>query len=275
MDNLEVLAMLYDGFIYYGGNQDWFSSDIRINGGCGPTAAANIVAYLALTNPEYSDMFEGYYMTQESYASFMEMIYDQYVTPIEIYEPGGLLDAVVDGLVSEIIPGLSFTTGLDSFPGNLYEDPITFGVPPTAFGQGVVQLASDNGIDLDYEVIMEGDSSIAEVATIIENQIANNNPVALLNILDSVLMNYTSPSAAPDDPPKGRPMDLHWVTIVGIREDITTGAYELDVLTWGGTGTISLNELWDGRDVVEIDTIVGEVDIELPEAYIVYFERKD
>lgn len=42
---------------YYGGNQSWFSLESQQNTGCGPTAAANITAYMALKKSWASDLY--------------------------------------------------------------------------------------------------------------------------------------------------------------------------------------------------------------------------
>ena len=36
---------------YFGGTQDWYAAERRRRAGCGPTAAANLTAYLALSRP--------------------------------------------------------------------------------------------------------------------------------------------------------------------------------------------------------------------------------
>ena len=49
---------------YYGGDQDWYeweddyeSTNVAINGGCGTVASANIVAYLAKHHKGYSGLY--------------------------------------------------------------------------------------------------------------------------------------------------------------------------------------------------------------------------
>jgi hypothetical protein len=55
----EIQLSVYDSeIIYYGGSQHWFHSKNHQLSGCGPVAAANITAYLALSFPDkYSNLY--------------------------------------------------------------------------------------------------------------------------------------------------------------------------------------------------------------------------
>ena len=44
---------------FLGGAQEWYSSEWGRRAGCGPTCAANLSAYLALTRPELRALYHG------------------------------------------------------------------------------------------------------------------------------------------------------------------------------------------------------------------------
>jgi len=65
---------------FFGGIQDWYSTEWRRKAGCGPTCAANLMAYLALTRPELRPLYNQADMHRASFARHMEEIY-RFVTP--------------------------------------------------------------------------------------------------------------------------------------------------------------------------------------------------
>ena len=67
---------------YYGGDQGWwFNNSTLQNEGCGTIAAANILAYLALTHPNMRNLFEyGQNVTKNQFMKFVNEVY-QYVRP--------------------------------------------------------------------------------------------------------------------------------------------------------------------------------------------------
>lgn len=64
----------------YGGNQAWYPKYWARQSGCGPTSAANIMAYLAETRAEYSNLYEQKSQYREDFVSHMEVLFD-YVKP--------------------------------------------------------------------------------------------------------------------------------------------------------------------------------------------------
>lgn len=65
---------------YFGGSQSWYAAEWNRRAGCGPTCAANILAYLALTRPELRALYGYETMRVESFARHMEDVY-RFVTP--------------------------------------------------------------------------------------------------------------------------------------------------------------------------------------------------
>lgn len=64
-----------------GADQNWYSSWIRRMSGCGPTAASNLLWYLAATRPQQcSSLFDGDGTRREGMLHLMEQVWN-YVTP--------------------------------------------------------------------------------------------------------------------------------------------------------------------------------------------------
>lgn len=68
-----------DGTICRGADQDWFPGQIQRWSGCGPTAAALILSYLA-ARPELASLWPERAMERESFTRYMCQVWD-YVTP--------------------------------------------------------------------------------------------------------------------------------------------------------------------------------------------------
>ena len=70
-----------DGRVYFGGNQDWFQSNTRARGGCGPVSGANILLMTAWkqadTQKKLGVQISGDgVISQNDYISFMSDVYD-------------------------------------------------------------------------------------------------------------------------------------------------------------------------------------------------------
>jgi hypothetical protein len=68
------------GFIAYGGDQEWYLKFWNRKAGCGPTTAANITAYLALTNPQYRNLYLPQTLYKQDFSQHMDVLFN-YVTP--------------------------------------------------------------------------------------------------------------------------------------------------------------------------------------------------
>lgn len=60
---------------YFGGAQEWYSSEWGRRAGCGPTCAANLSAYLALTRPALRALYHGKDMDRVEFLRHMEEIF--------------------------------------------------------------------------------------------------------------------------------------------------------------------------------------------------------
>ena len=92
----EALNIMEDtqGQIHFGGDQEWYLEDWHRMAGCGPTCAANVTAYLAMTRPELRALYAGEDMRKNLFSAHMEDLF-RYVTPgtmglnrVEMYTRG-------------------------------------------------------------------------------------------------------------------------------------------------------------------------------------------
>lgn len=82
---------------YYGGNQSLYATDAMQRNGCGPTAAANILAYLALKDGSYvSNLYFGSNLSKSEFVEHMNVVYGHLDPPIcEIVSENSFADDVV------------------------------------------------------------------------------------------------------------------------------------------------------------------------------------
>lgn len=80
--------------VYYGGDQEWYREEWPRKAGCGPTSAANITAYLAMTRPAMRPLYSREDTHIENFAEHMEEVF-HYITPghmglnrLEMYTDG-------------------------------------------------------------------------------------------------------------------------------------------------------------------------------------------
>ena len=66
--------------VFSGGDQEWYADEWHRRAGCGPTCAANVTAYLALTRPGLRALYAGEDLRKSLFAEHMEEIY-KFVTP--------------------------------------------------------------------------------------------------------------------------------------------------------------------------------------------------
>jgi hypothetical protein len=64
----------------FGGDQEWYADEWHRRAGCGPTCAANLTAYLALTRPGLRALYAGEDMRKVAFSAHMEDLY-KFVTP--------------------------------------------------------------------------------------------------------------------------------------------------------------------------------------------------
>ncbi|UWV47677.1 C39 family peptidase [Acetivibrio thermocellus] len=237
LTNTDFLKIVDDGKVYYGGNQNWFQKYTQSFGGCGPTAAANILAYMAMTDPKFAKLYEYDLknITKADFVKFMEEVY-KYVTPLEVPVFSHMSDkkGKQAGIPSLGITGLA------------------------AFAKGVEKFAKSRGIKLKAKWSGEKPTFDNAVSYIREG-LRKNRPVVLLNMFNPVSMQWSDPETSKI---KSMTYERHWVTITGMIENRKTGEVTLEVSTWGGKATLSFNELYNNMDWNEMIFPAG----------IIYFE---
>ena len=221
----------------YGGNQTWFQHDIQKEGGCGPVAATNILAHMALSDPAIAAAFgldpdPTVFLTQNAYKDFMDNVY-QTVRPYEIEE-------IIDRL-RERFPN-SFR-----YIENKTKVPTTIGLwPISPMAEKTVEFAAQHGVILDYTTLTNGDirngsykfESIgySQGMIFIQNAIYNDQPVALLNTFNKTEMINTVTQSSIDT-------QLHWVTITGYEKN--ENDMILTISSWGNEYTMSYKALYE------------------------------
>jgi hypothetical protein len=113
------------GNTFFGGFQEWYGSEWRRNAGCGPTCAANLLAYLAFTHPECRALYAYETMSLSHFTQHMEEVYN-FVTPggMGLNKAEMFTEGVVQFAKSR---GVALTAHLFDVPGNMARDraPVT------------------------------------------------------------------------------------------------------------------------------------------------------
>ena len=76
-----------DGAVTHGADQDWFPDLWQQRAGCGPTAAAVILSYLARTRPELAPLYPEGAMDRASFTGLMCRVWE-HVTPVSTVSTG-------------------------------------------------------------------------------------------------------------------------------------------------------------------------------------------
>lgn len=101
------LLMITDGKTnqsFFGGTQSWYSNEWRRKAGCGPTCAANLLAYMAFTRPELRALYGYESMNRCGFARHMEEVFE-FVRPgtmglhrVEMFSEGSVAFARSRGI---------------------------------------------------------------------------------------------------------------------------------------------------------------------------------
>lgn len=202
-DSARFVEILDGSTTYYGGDQAWYNwagdsqkTAVAQGGGCGTVAAANIVAYLAKHNVQYSALYSHPDYTKTNFLLHMEEMYE-YVTP-----------------------------------RNIKNEPI--GVwPISVMKNGVKRFATDKGIEINA---VRGNNSFNRetVVEYIKEGLEQDSPVAMLMGMsgsNSVSITYPNGAVAGNNS-----FSLHWVTITELEIDEINDTAKVKVSSWGGDG---------------------------------------
>ena len=220
---------------YYGGDQEWYSSNTRAFAGCGSVACANMLRILA---HKYPEAFRRDYVKEElgrltedrcykeDYLKFMHSIYDTMLVfefPVvrRIYDMGKRGKKLL-----RVIPP-SFGMSINGFVRGVLKYCRRRGlmlhshVLPTAF------CGYDKGLDFIREGLKKG-------GTVVMLTSLNRHPLKLYSGRSGELKNgYDSK----------RGVASHFMTITGIVEDEQGRSPLIKLSTWGRVATVSYEEL--------------------------------
>ncbi|MDR2547407.1 MAG: hypothetical protein LBC96_07890 [Lachnospiraceae bacterium] len=228
---------------FFGGWQNWWSDDypIRADGGCGPVAAANILAYMALNNPAIAEALgvdPEVLLTKSGFIDFMNLVYKT-VTPLEKEEYATLF-GILSSVIEKVEPVVNSYKDLPiDLPDDLSEEQDTFGFwPVQLFKKKVVDFANTNNLSLTPTMLSNTISTIKydEGLTYIYNAIDKDCPIALLNLLNVTKMTRVDNGRISNT-------QTHWVTITSyenVKDDTI-----LTVSSWGAEWLISYNDLYE------------------------------
>jgi hypothetical protein len=194
---------------FYGGDQAWYKTRVGRISGCGAVAAANIFAYLAMRNAEYKGLFTND-STEISVETFLRHMDDviKFVAPLSI--PG-----------TDIPAG-----GLTSLP---------------KFARNCEEFAARRGVAAKGRCCRGTDTSFIQASAIIAEQLARDNPVALLIMQNRHMrrVEYVDAygKAAESD------MEYHWVAVTAMR--VEEGRAWVDVSSEGAKAALDFTKVWN------------------------------
>ncbi len=213
--------------LYYGANQQWYDRFTMRFGGCGPIAIANIFAYKAMTEDKYSALAPkktGGAYELDVFKVYCARIYES-VRPIELYPFNQWSD---DADAPVCLP--------------------TLGVPsPRVLIRGALRHAAHCGVTLS-PVAYSGELDKSRISAFIVTALNDNQPIALLNRLQAVDMQYKLKGGDI----RCASFERHWVTITGHYTHPRTGEVTLLVSTWGTRAAVSLDALIAKRRLANI-----------------------
>jgi RHS repeat-associated protein len=217
LSNKNLMQIFDESNTYFGGNQNWFDRFTQRFGGCGPTAAANILAYIGVFDSSLANN-NTKSIAKDDFKIFMDEVY-KYVKPLE--EP-------ISSIASDIKDRQIGIPSYGIFSLNY-------------FAKSVEKFAKSKGITLEACWSSEKPTFENQVNYIKEG-LSKESPVAMMIMFNPVSMKWTDPRNGKKYTKK---IDRHWVTITGIIENKRTGEVTLEVSSWGGKGTVSFNDLYN------------------------------
>lgn len=207
---LPVASSEKDGsrVVYYGGDQAWFKTRVGRFSGCGAVAAADIFAYLALRDPAMRSLFsaDSGEITVDSFRNHMEETI-RFVAPSKI----PFVDVPYGGLTSL-----------------------------SKFTRRAEEFTASRGIKLKGQFFSAYDLDFNAAAERIGEQLALDNPVALLTMLNNKLKSV--PYTDPHGKPAVTDLRYHWMVITAIKR--VGDRAEIVVSSEGARVAVDFNDAW-------------------------------
>ncbi len=179
LENPDFVKISDGNSSYFGGTQSWFEKKFFANGGCGVVAAANLLAYLALSEEKYKALYPKKTLEKSDFTEFMceigkfVRIRSFFGKPLGVWGKG-------------------------------------------RFEKGVLSYAKSRGVSLSA-IPFCGRMNFKNAADYIKNALSENLPVAMLiglnKRLKSVKYEYPNGNA------RFHSFERHWVTITELSEE--------------------------------------------------------
>ena len=203
-----------DGF--YGGNQNWFDRQVQRGSACGPTAVANIVAYMATRDAgRYGALYGHDDFSKASFTAHM----------------------------NDTIAYVNSTLGV-TINGKDYSMP--FGIWSTgALASKTKAFATSRGVTLtDHQLKKSAfGGGYNGAVQFVKDGLSNDRPVAMLLYADYA-------NAYMDNGTLVMPYANHWMTITEMQYDVNKKDYDLVFSTWGESRHVDFNSTWGKNPVV-------------------------
>ncbi len=195
---------------FYGGNQNWFSNIIQRKGACGTVAAANMTAYIAFNNKEYSNLYQYENFNKENFLEHM-IDMNKYLYPLQVP-------------YTDIPLGIWSTRRLK---------------------KGVEEFAKNRGVPI-RGVEFNDRFNKNNIIEFIKNALKENLPVAMLIGFNSNLKNIKviQPNGCNWNQLEFK---LHWVVITELLINNSIDKVLVKVSTWGGYSYLDLDLIVGGK----------------------------
>ncbi len=205
-----------NNLIYYGGDQSWFDEKVANKAACGSVAAANILAYMAISESVYKALYQyDRYIDINDYMKHMNEVYT-YLHPINIRLP------------------------LSSFISKS-EKRISIGIPNVSrIIKGVKAFSESRNVALKAYTFSKP-WTVKNAAEYIANALKDDKPIALLNGFNSNLKNIRYTYV--DGRESMSSFTYHWITVTGMDVSFDTGIVDIDVSSWGIKAKLRLNDI--------------------------------
>lgn len=229
-----------NGAMYYGGNQEWYSSNTWAMGGCGSVAGANVLRCLARCNKNVRNIIRDSSKlpsevksalcsdlpTREHFSLLMTSIYKS-MWAIELFPLNRIYDRYTRGtrFFSFIKPN--------------------FGLTNTGFIIGIIRFASRIGLDIEVQSLPTAFCDSQKGLDFIREGLSQSGAVVLLTSYNKHNLQLYPSNSSLEAPlnetctATSSSMKCHFATIT----DVDTNTNRLLITTWGRPATVDYSEL--------------------------------
>lgn len=214
---------------HYGADQNWFLRKEQQAGGCGPIAAANVLASLAAQNKKMAAKLNLRFQAGE--ANILQK--DFLILMNRVYNTMPILET----------PTINKKLGKENKEILKMNIPASLGTDGASFLNGIIAFGNQNGIALKSHIFIASYTQYRSGLLFIQKALIKGLPIVLLTARNAhPLWKYNSRSINLDKK-EVELLKSHFVTIVGIRN--TEISPQLLVSTWGHIAVIDYRQLWE------------------------------